>query len=450
MSSAYTPRQFDQSPLFQIVYSHFDDFRESYHRFYSDKFGYYRDIVTHTVNRFLVCGDFREGIARFECPKCKISTAVSFSCKTRLFCPSCHEVKILLWIEEVRTRLLLPVPHRFWTFSIPKRLRPYFMRNRKLLSLLVAAANNTLAKALSGGKLTPGLKPGIVSLIQTHSDSLEWNSHLHMVVTDGAVDYTDLANIRFKLCKFWNFGAITEMFRFELIEAMFKAGVLTPEIANNLASWQNSGFHVHASRPFMPNEGDILKTRLAYAFRPAVTLNRINFDGKAVTVTTRKQTLHLTPIEFLARLTLHIPDRYQNIRRYAGFYASIVQCAVRRAAVGTKSFDMIRTLQPAIRETKGIKPNWASLIAKIFGTLPIVCPKCGTIMNFKEFILDEKPIAKFFPDAARAPPKLVFDRYMPPENGILYGNSDDHGVGEQDFCQLLKDNDAFFNQEIAW
>jgi hypothetical protein len=28
--------------------------------------------------------------------------------------------------------------------------------------------------------------------------------------------------------------------------------------------------------------------------------------------------VEFTPLEFLAHLTLHIPDRYQHMRRYAG------------------------------------------------------------------------------------------------------------------------------------
>ena len=173
--AGYQPRRFDWSPLFRIVHSHFNDFQADYQRLYSEHYGYYRGIITHTIERFLECGDPREGTARYECGKCGHSIAVPFSRKTRLFCPSCHEKKTLLWIEEIRGNILLPVPHRFWTFSIPKRLRPFFMYNRKLLSLMVDAANFALTAPLSGGRLVKNIRLGIVSLIQTHSDSLEFN-----------------------------------------------------------------------------------------------------------------------------------------------------------------------------------------------------------------------------------------------------------------------------------
>lgn len=439
MTQGYRPRRFDRSPLFQVVRDHFEDFREAYHRNFSDRFGRFRDIITHTVNRFLLCGDPREGVARYECPRCNESIAVPFSCKTRLFCPSCHEIKTLVWIDAIQTELLLPVAHRFWTFSIPKRLRYYFMRNRKLLGLIVTAATNTLAKSLADGKLRANFRPGIVALIQTHSDSLDWNSHLHLIVTDGAVDYSDASAPVFKPCKFWDFAAMTELFRFELIEMMFRKGVLTPEVAANLASWKHSGFHVHASLPFLPSERELLRTRLAYAFRPAVTLNRMKLDGKTVAVTTRRQTMYLTPVEFLAKLTLHVPDRYQNVRRYAGFYASVIQSAVRRAAEKAGR-------EVDLQTGATLRPKWAALIAKTFGEMPIACPKCGTIMELAEFVIDATPIARFFPESARAPPRRQFERYLKPEGEAVYGCTQ-NGDSDADFNQLPQDDDAFFNAE---
>jgi hypothetical protein len=130
---------------------------------------------------------------------------------------------------------------------------------------------------------------------------------------------------------------------------MVKRKVLAPDVADNLMSWQNSGFHVYATEPFEPSDKQTLINRLAYAYRLPAPLNRISFNpstpasspeaGQAgsgrcdgmVTVETRKQTLTLTPVDFIAKLTLHIPNRYQNVRRYAGFYSSNIQRMVRLA-----------------------------------------------------------------------------------------------------------------------
>lgn len=181
-----------------------------------------------------------------------------------------------LWIESIRNNLLLPVKHRFWTFSIPKRLRPYFMYNRKLLSLIVDAANFAITAPLTGGKVRKNFRPGIISLIQTHSDSLEWNCHLHMIVTDGIINYTqmlssdresglydyrcvspngstDITCPVFQPVGRWDGAIITEIFRWRLLKSMVKKRVISPEIADNMLSWPHSGFHVHATAPFTPD-----------------------------------------------------------------------------------------------------------------------------------------------------------------------------------------------------
>lgn len=440
MQDQYRPRRFDQSPLFRVVYEQFGIFQETYQRLYSEHYGYYRGIITHTIERFLECGDPREGVARYECGKCGHSIAVPFSCKTRLFCPSCHEKKTLLWIDAIRTDILLPVPHRFWTFSIPKRLRPYFMYNRKLLSLLVSAANFALSSPLTGGKLIKNLRPGIISLIQTHSDSLEFNSHLHMIVTDGLIDYSDIACPQFQKIERWNGTVITEIFRWTLLKSLVKKKVISPEVADNMMSWPHSGFNVHATAPFNSDDTELVNNRLVYAFRPPVALNRLSYDGTTVALTTTKHIeLKLTPLDFLAKITLHIPDRYQNIRRYAGFYSSNIQRLVRLAREQSGDKD-----QPLIKEAKSISPKWAAMISQIFGDLPVECPRCKTIMDLKEFVFDRTIILKFFPYISRAPPKLLIEDYIPRDEDIIYARSED--LPNVEFDQTRPEIDDDFNQ----
>jgi hypothetical protein len=314
------------------------------------------------------------------------------------------------------------------------------MWDRKLLSLLVTAANNTLAKSLSGRRLVKGLRPGIISLMQTHSGTMDWNCHLHLIVTDGLVDWTDPALPKFKPCAFWNIGVMTEMFRIELLTLMVKQKVLATEVADNLMSWQNSGFHVYATEPFDPADTQTLTNRLAYAYRLPAPLNRLSFNNGTVTVEARKQMLTLTPVDFIAKLTLHIPNRYQNIRRYAGFYSSNIQRKVRLA----KPKD---TAQATLELRAPVKPKWAVLIARVFGEIPIKCPRCGTAMDLKEFIFDVRWICKVIPELSRAPPKLTFDRNVA-EDGFAYGQTEGATTGSDvDFDQTVPENDDFFNQE---
>ena len=48
------------------------------------------------------------------------------SCKTRAFCPSCHQKRMLAHAQWVEENVLAPVPHRQYVFTLPKLLRPHF------------------------------------------------------------------------------------------------------------------------------------------------------------------------------------------------------------------------------------------------------------------------------------------------------------------------------------
>ena len=53
---------------------------------------------------------------------------------------ACHQKRVVEFGEWLCTEVLKYVPHRQWVFSIPKRLRIYFMFDRKLLTKLSRCA----------------------------------------------------------------------------------------------------------------------------------------------------------------------------------------------------------------------------------------------------------------------------------------------------------------------
>jgi hypothetical protein len=91
-----------------------------------------------------------------------------------------------LWLGE---ELLAPVPHRQMVFTVPKRLRPYFLR-RKLLGDLARVAARTATAFVRATLDEPELTVGIVLSIQTHGSLLNWQPHIHALVTDGGFDPT--------------------------------------------------------------------------------------------------------------------------------------------------------------------------------------------------------------------------------------------------------------------
>jgi hypothetical protein len=60
-------------------------------------------VEKRVIERFIECGDPHQGLARIRCDECGHDYLLAFSCKTRYFCPSCHQKRVLLygdWVEE--------------------------------------------------------------------------------------------------------------------------------------------------------------------------------------------------------------------------------------------------------------------------------------------------------------------------------------------------------------
>ncbi|WP_285399213.1 transposase [Lysinibacillus sp. fls2-241-R2A-57] len=79
------------------------------------------------------------------------------------------------------------VPHRHMVFTIPEELRNVFFQDRKLqeLSQLVAQVFEYYHQNCSKKRR---LKPGIITVIHTFGRDLKYNPHLHVLVTEGAMD----------------------------------------------------------------------------------------------------------------------------------------------------------------------------------------------------------------------------------------------------------------------
>jgi hypothetical protein len=70
-------------------------------------------------------------------------------------------------------------------FTLPKRLRPYFLWRRKLLGDLARVAARTATAFVRSTLDEPELSVGIALSIQAHGSLLNWQPHVHALVTDG-------------------------------------------------------------------------------------------------------------------------------------------------------------------------------------------------------------------------------------------------------------------------
>ncbi|MDH3238382.1 MAG: transposase zinc-binding domain-containing protein, partial [Deltaproteobacteria bacterium] len=337
----YRTRRPEQSPFYAVLHHYFDRFTREYEHRFERTFGPLRGIVTKTVERFLDCGLPENGFARVRCDACKNEYLVAFSCKQRGFCPSCSAKRATLWADIVREQVIRPVPHRHLVFALPKILRPSFRRRRQLLPKLTLCVWKALSAFLREDTGNDTLPAAIVS-IQTAGEFLNWHPHLHVLAPAGAFR-TDGSFARSPV---FDAAILRDLFQANVLALLRKERMISQELVERMREWRHSGFHAYAGEE-IPDIEDALRVGLYMVRGPAAT-SRLRIDpaqepkvrylakgtvpdhGEEWTSSGHRDYDYL---EWIARLTSHIPDRGTHLVHYYGAYSNAHRGVARRREI---------------------------------------------------------------------------------------------------------------------
>jgi len=85
-------------------------------------------------------------------------------------------------------------------------------------------------------------------------------------------------------------------------------------------------------------------------------------------------------LEFIARVTSHIPDKGQVMVRYYDLYSNAHRGKMRKAAAVSSPLFALEDETPFV-PAKG----WAEMIRKVYEVDPLLCPSCGAQMTIVSF-----------------------------------------------------------------
>jgi len=91
------------------------------------------------------------------------------------------------------------------------------------------------------------------------------------------------------------------------------------------------------------------------------------------------------PLEFLARVRVHIPDRGHVTTRYYGWYANRPRGVRGKAAPAAANEPPAMVAAPRLAPTEATR-RWAALLQQIFEVDPLACPSCHGAMRLVAFI----------------------------------------------------------------
>ncbi len=117
-------------------------------------------------------------------------------------------------------------------------------------------------------------------------------------------------------------------------------GLLSEEDSCSMKSWPNSGFSVWIGDSISEEASEQRLFAARYLVRCPLSLERLSIlDDEIVSYAAKEEregdsvvAKSFSPLEFLAELSQHIPNTYEQLIRYYGFYSARSRGARRREA----------------------------------------------------------------------------------------------------------------------
>ena len=343
-----------------------------------------------------------------ECTRCG-HRAISYnSCRNR-HCPKCQTAARDRWIAA-RQKELLPTRYLHVVFTLPGRLSPLVLQNKKIIyDLLFRTSAETLLEVARNPEHL-GAEIGFFSVLHTWSQKLTAHPHVHCVVPAGGLSPDHTRWIRSRDNYFLPKEVLAELFRGKFVDALkdaFQNGQLRfhgdlkllaqPEI---FAAWlrplHRQDWVVYLKRPF-GGPAYVVQYLGRYTHRVAISNHRlVSFKDGQVTFRWRDSAHHneqklmtLSVDEFLRRFLLHIlPKGFVRIRNF-GFLANR-----RRSTLLPLCFQLLGTTpQPPAEEHSSSIEDAAELYC---------CPHCGGPMKVIERLTAAEILLRSPPEVTAA------------------------------------------------
>lgn len=358
--------------------------------------------VIDTVEKMLACRNPNKlGYHKYRCPDHpEISVTVPHSCKCG-FCTTCGKILTDKFVDKINSAFPYATFHHI-CFTIPQSLRGLFNNYRFLLNCMFRASSQTI---LSWSNERHFL-PAIICTIHTFGKRLNFNVHLHILVTAGGLALNS-ETPKWRNCPHFPFNMLRKRWQYLLITELKES--IQSYLKNNPDCGELSVF----SRPgafsayFNPLfdmewyvwESDELEPQdftvsyvVRYTKRPPLAecrLHRYYNENEEYFVTFSYKERNYSPIlwslpveNFISLLIQHILDKGFKKVRYYGLLANRVR---------TYYLDIIAKLHKRMKRTITFFA-WRRRQILFTGKDPLKCPICERTMQLVEIAYFSKKL----------------------------------------------------------
>jgi hypothetical protein len=218
--------------------------------------------------------------------------------------------------------------------------------------------------------------PGFICVLHTFGRSLQWNPHIHVLLSEGGAGNRTL----WRPVKHFNYTLLRRSFRTALLNHLHQQlGDSFKKTKAYIYKHCPNGFYVYA-KPTYANPKEVVKYIGRYLGRPVIAASRIDhYDGHSVTFHYHKHEDNafvsetVSAADFIKKLIIHIPEKHFKMIRYYGLYA--------------KHHKFAEQLYPVIPKEKRrffrSLNTWRTSLSLSFGVDPLLC-LCGHTMTVLE------------------------------------------------------------------
>lgn len=361
-------------------------FQHSYKQYASS--GHFQSNVQRKASRAILdCKSGKLGVNISQCPDCGYMEFHNNSCRNRN-CPSCQAVKKEIWVDKRRAEVI-DSPYFHVVFTLPHELNPLFLCNQRLLyGFFHRCCAETLLE-LSADKNHLGATPGIIQVLHTWDQEINYHVHMHCIVSGGGLT-PDHKIRKTKSSFFIRVEILRDKFKGKFLaglQSFFKNGQLdfSASCKKLLNSYEWTQFRDSLYKkdwcPYIKETfngfGNAIEYLGRYTHKIAISNNRIlSVDEQQTTFSARgkkpgepRRTITLDNTEFIRRYLMHVlPSGFQKIRYY-GFLNNRGK---------SKNLKLIFTLQGHQRfRARYINLTMAELIKAVWKIDIRICPECG-------------------------------------------------------------------------
>ena len=345
------------------------------------------DVQRQTAHAILNCKSGRLGVNLSQCTSCGHTEIHNNSCRNRN-CPNCQAVLKEIWVDKRRAEVI-DTPYFHVVFTLPHELNPLIYCNQKLLyGLLHRCCAETLLE-LSADKKWLGATPGIIQVLHTWNQQLDYHVHMHCIVSGGGL--TKDGKLRKSSGHFFiRTEVLRDKFKgkyMSYLSSLYENGSLAfssscEDLRNpyHWKEWKNRLYGMDWC-PYIKETfngfGNAIEYLGRYTHKIAISNSRIlSVSEDTVTFSARgkkpdepKRQITLSHTEFIRRYLMHVlPSGFQKIRYY-GFLNNRYKTRNLKRIFKLQGHQRFKARYTGLSMTDLLKTIWNLDIH--------TCPECG-------------------------------------------------------------------------